>query len=318
MVDAHGYVLSFFQLGRVDPDGAFKLCVQVSPFTAKLDNANSVDVQRKYDEWVVDYRYYNLQNLEKDLTIRAKWGSNQHPVISEFDMSKGGERKIVDDKDLSVAFSERLIDKKMFLYVDVKEKPVELVATSVVSEATETLSNVVNDNNSALVQSSFEPAVEHGIDWDNLEIIPLTEDKIGSAVPLMSEDAMYEFLGLRAEDERAKKASFDAENENETNAGPMDLEGAELPVDDCIPGEDSIFYDKENPPMKVGTIYASMNEFRSAVRQHAIMGQFDLGTEKSCTTLFRGYCKAEGCPWAIVARLMSDKKHVRVYFANFL
>ena len=55
----------FFQLGRVDPDGAFKLCVQVSPFTAKLDNANSVDVQRKYDEWVVDYRYYNLQNLEK-------------------------------------------------------------------------------------------------------------------------------------------------------------------------------------------------------------------------------------------------------------
>ena len=78
---------------------------------------------------MVDYRYYNLQNLEKDLTIRAKWGSNQHLVISEFDMSKGGERKIVDDKDLSVAFSERLIDKKMFLYVDVEEKPVELVAT---------------------------------------------------------------------------------------------------------------------------------------------------------------------------------------------
>ena len=124
-------------------------------------------------------------------------------------MSKGGERKIVDDKDLSVAFFERLIDKKMFLYVDV-------------------------------------------------------EDQIGSAVPLMSEDAMYEFLGLRAEDERAKKASFDAENENETNAGPMDLEGAELPVDDCIPGEDSIFYDKENPPMKVGTIYASMIEFMSS------------------------------------------------------
>ena len=265
---------------------------------------------------MVDYRYYNLQNLEKDLTIRAKWGSNQHPVISEFDMSKGGKRKIVDDNDLFVAFSERLIDKKMFLYVDVEEKPVELVATSVVSEATEILSNVVNDNNSAPVQSSFEPAAEHGIDWDNLEIIPLIEDKIGSAVPLMSEDAMYEFLGLRAEDERAKKASFDAENE--TNAGPMDLEGAELPVDDCIPGEDSIFYDKENPPTEVGTIYASMNEFRSAVRQHAIMGQFDLGTEKSCTTLFRGYCKAEGCPWAIVARLMSDKKHVRVYFANFL
>lgn len=29
-----------------------------------------------------------------------------------------------------------------------------------------------------------------------------------------------------------------------------------------------------------------------------------------------GYCKAEGCPWAIVESL-SDKKHVRIYFAIF-
>jgi len=129
---------------------------------------------------------------------------------------------------------------------------------------------------------------------------------------------MYEFVGLRADDERAKQARMVVEKENATNLDDVGLQGAELLVDDHVPSEDYVLYDRENPPMKVGTIYASMNEFRSAVRQHAIMGQFDLGTEKSCTTLFRGYCKAEGCPWAIVARLMSDKKHVRVYFANFL
>ena len=83
-------------------------------------------------------------------------------------------------------------------------------------------------------------------------------------------------------------------------------------VDDRIPGEDSVLYDREDPPMNAGTIYASMNEFRAVVRQHAIKGQFELATEKSCKDLFRGYCKAEGCPWSIVARLMPDKIQVRV------
>jgi hypothetical protein len=58
----------------------------------------------------------------------------------------------------------------------------------------------------------------------------------------------------------------------------VDVEGATIPVTDKIPGEDAIFYDKEDPPMVVGSTYASMNEFRSAVRHHAIKGQFELGT----------------------------------------
>jgi hypothetical protein len=126
----------------------------------------------------------------------------------------------------------------------------------------------------------------------------------------MDEDAMFEFLGLRAEDERAAdEARLAAEKEKD-----MDLEGAELPVDDLVPGEETIIYDREDPPMKVGTIYACMNEFRAAARQHAIKNQFEMGIEKSCRSLFRAYCKAKGCEWSIVARTMSDKKQTRVYF----
>lgn len=85
----------------------------------------------------------------------------------------------------------------------------------------------------------------------------------------------------------------------------MNLHGADLIVDDVIPGEESIFYDLEDPPMNVGSAYASMNEFRAVVKQHAIKGQFELGTEKSCK-VFKGYCKAKNRPWSIVARLMHD------------
>jgi len=62
----------------------------------------------------------------------------------------------------------------------------------------------------------------------------------------------------------------------------VDLQDAELLVDDHILGEGSVLYDRENPPMKVGTIYASMNKFGAAMRQHAIKEQFQLAIEKSC------------------------------------
>jgi hypothetical protein len=51
------------------------------------------------------------------------------------------------------------------------------------------------------------------IDWDSLEILPFTEEQIGSARPLVDEDVMYEFLGLREEDERAEKEAAEKENE---------------------------------------------------------------------------------------------------------
>jgi hypothetical protein len=129
--------VSFFLLvpGRVEPDvdGEFRLCVQFSPFTAKLDDDCSVDVPRKCDEWVVDCRFYNLEMLLGDLEARVKWGSGQQPVIHVFDMSGGGEKKLVDDKDLSLAFADKKHDKKLFLFVDVVDKPAEMI---VVAEGT--------------------------------------------------------------------------------------------------------------------------------------------------------------------------------------
>ncbi|KAL1559436.1 hypothetical protein AAHA92_09780 [Salvia divinorum] len=68
----------------------------------------------------------------------------------------------------------------------------------------------------------------------------------------------------------------------------------------------------DDPPMNVGTIYANMNDFRRAVKQHAIKTQFELGMEKFNPDLFRGYCKAASCPWSIVARLMKDEKQVKI------
>ena len=217
----------------------------------------------------MDCQCYTLDMLEKDLTARINWGRSQQLVVSEFDMSRDGERKLLNDTDLSIAFAEGKNERKMFWFVAVVDKPTEIISYSVVSEAA--ISNVAHDD--AIPQSDFsnDAVVSHEIDWDSLEIIPLTADQIGAPFPVIDEDTVYEFLGLRAEDERAEEARA-AVVAKENPPVPIDLDPTdELLVDDHVPGEDSVLYDREDPPMKVGTVYASMPEFRATVRHHAIM-----------------------------------------------
>lgn len=298
------HVLFVFLLVLIrDPDtGQFSMCVQISQFRAMMDHGNYVDVAQRYDEWVVESQCYTLEDLEKDIAARVKWGSRQQLAIFEYDVVSGGERKLLDDNDLSVAFAASQVEKKMFLLVCVEDKPTDLVSGSAV---TEVMSNMTIDNgNATAIVSSNEPTIGDVINWDTIEITPIKDDQIGSAFYVMDEDAMYEFVGLKADDEKAEKEGAEMFD--------IDLEGAELPVDNHIPGEECIIYDREDPPMAVGTIYSCMTEFRTALRQHAIKGQFEYATEKSCKDLFRGHCKADGCTWSIVARLIAGQKQVRV------
>jgi hypothetical protein len=67
----------------------------------------------------------------------------------------------------------------------------------------------------AVTDAISEP---HVIDWDNLGIVPIAEENIGSAAALMDEDATYEFLGLRAEDERAEREKIEHYGKQATKA----------------------------------------------------------------------------------------------------
>ncbi|KAG6416104.1 hypothetical protein SASPL_123528 [Salvia splendens] len=143
------------------------------------------------------------------------------------------------------------------------------------------------------------------IDWDSIEITPLEESQIGAPESLMDEETMFAFVGLTLE--KPSDAAVDG-----MNYGPIVDEVMDIPVDDRIPNEENVFYDMDDPPMDVGTIYTNMNDFRKAVKQHAIKTKFELGTEKSNPNLSRGFCKAESCPWSIVARWMKNEKHVKI------
>ena len=60
-----------------------------------------------------------------------------------------------------------------------------------------------------------------------------------------------------------------------------DMNDAAVNVDDTVDVEPMHEWDRDNPDMSVGTCYPSMAEFRLAVRQHAIVKEFEYDTEHS-------------------------------------
>nr|XP_015638159.1 uncharacterized protein LOC107280873 [Oryza sativa Japonica Group] len=107
----------------------------------------------------------------------------------------------------------------------------------------------------------------------------------------MTDDQLFELLGLSDENERAKKSAQVDESNNvlELNGHAVieGTDGAAIPVDDAIPGEVVILYDKNNPCMDKGTMYPSLKEFRLVVRQFVIKKEFELAIEKSDPERYR-------------------------------
>ena len=197
--------------------------------------------------------------------------------------------------------------------------------------------------------SSHPPSLsELVIDWEKL-LISTEEEQIGCAMPVISEDNIYDLIGLRdempdlptfdenwrssadqaANDENGRFSADQAGNDENgrssadqaANDGFVEVDSFALAmidedepeIGDDIPFENRVQYDKDDPPMEVGSMYPNMAEFKMALRTHAVKRQFIVVAEKSESSRFRGFCLGEGCPWAIVARIMQDGKSVRVY-----
>jgi hypothetical protein len=121
---------------------------------------------------------------------------------------------------------------------------------------------------------------------------------------LVDEEQIYEAMGFTAAEEGI--GASDGPTEIPVPVIPPELQkemnAAAMDVDDNEASEPLFFYDRDILDMSIGTLYPSMPEFRLAVKHHATVSEFELGTEKSDKKRFRGFCKSEGCQWVIRAR----------------
>jgi hypothetical protein len=81
-------------------------------------------------------------------------------------------------------------------------------------------------------------------------------------------------------------------------------------VDDRLPSDiPQVAYNKDDPPVKVGSIYPNMSEFKLALATHAIKKEFQYNIEKSEPGRYQAYCAGveDGCKWRLHASTMRDK-----------
>jgi hypothetical protein len=164
------------------------------------------------------------------------------------------------------------------------------------------LDNVEGTSDTCSTPPSVPTDVPEPVDWANLTILPDGNDD-GFAKAAVDEDKVYEAMGFKAVDERAEEEAREAVP-IPTMIAEMtrDMGEADVLVDDNVPEELMFEWDRDNPNMSVGVCYPSMDDFRLAVRQHAIVKEFELATAHSDTQRFRGHCGSLGCPWIIRAR----------------
>jgi hypothetical protein len=110
---------------------------------------------------------------------------------------------------------------------------------------------------------------------------------------------------LGTEDEEAfnqREDDLSAPSNGNSRNGCEDEMGAAIPCSDVVLDETRTIFDMNNPVMELRSLYATMDQFRLAIKQNAIIKEFELGIEATNKTRFRGYCKGPNCPWSIRAR----------------
>ena len=103
-----------------------------------------------------------------------------------------------------------------------------------------------------------------------------------------------------SEAEYVPDSADDDSDSDDSDSGQSEKD--EIVKDIVPPHIPEVVYDKDDPPMTVGSIYHNIDAFKLALSSHAIKHEFEYNTEKSEPGRFRAY--AAGQQMAVSGGLM--------------
>ena len=134
-------------------------------------------------------------------------------------------------------------------------------------------------------ESSVLTQEEPPIDWSLIEIAThISDDNMCDPLGIndvdipITEENMCDILGINDEAVPEPPPSPPSEEVYMTDEEDRQLFiEAAIPMDDSVPPDEEIAYDKENPQMYLGALFPSMKYFRTAIRQYAIKRRLTFG-----------------------------------------
>jgi len=124
------------------------------------------------------------------------------------------------------------------------------------------------------------------VDWSTLIILENPND-VGLATELVDEDHVFEAMGFKKAVEPEEEVGQQVPIPAMTTEMQEDMNEAVVNIDDTVDEEPLYEWDRDNPDLSVGICYPSMADIRLAVKQHAIVKEFELETEHSNKEIYR-------------------------------
>jgi len=250
-------------------------------------------------EKVVDADFTNYMDLVQSIVQQYPPGYLEVPHVQYYDAELKTFPEVTSDQELMVMFSkhkEKVIE--IFIaYCDPSEPYKPITEWQFEGEA-QHKDDIEQELDTYLMNPL--PNNEHvGVDEEGMYLkedrvvaVPSDKGKEKTSVPLTEDEAQS-----GSEQEGTENEMTEDEMQKDPNHGPH------------------VEYDKEDPPMTVGSMYPNMAEFKLALSQHAIKNEFEYNTERSGPKRLRAYCsrkEADNCPWRIHASTTADQITVMV------
>jgi len=296
----------------VDPNSSYRLAVRVGAYVKLTDDGNRVYCDAYNIPKVLDRDRTNWKDLVVDIATEINLGPNNKLRVTYWDKINRSYEEISSDQKLIDAIDMYWEIRRLSLQVCVMKK-----------DDSDSVHEIRRKQNMPCVlQGSTETSDAQIIAVPSSETAPsLLEPLVQESVEVAWVDDDVEYVGLDDEDP-FKTLLSDSECDGLDDVLEcVDLEDDvecvglddELVVDDALGCETFIHAtDLENPTIAVGVTFGDGDTFKKAIRQYAIMGEFEIAAPYSESTRYRGYCKAERCKWRIHASWLQDERTWKV------
>jgi hypothetical protein len=282
----------------MDPNSSYRLAVRVGAYVKFTD-----DGVREYCEAcnipkVLDRDNTNWNDLLVDISSEINLGSKHCLRVTYWDNLSRNYEEITSDQKLLSAID---------MYWDIRRLSVQVCVMR--KDDSGTLDDIGRQQNMPCVLQGSNNAPGDLIitqpppEIDSSLVEPLILNF--NEMPWVDDDV--EYVGLDDEDPVA-----DSDSDCEEHGDVECLED-DLVVEDGWDREAIVHTtDLEDPKIEVGITFGDGNNFKKAIRQYAIKGEYEIAAPYSEATRYRGYCKAERCKWRIHASQLQDGRTWKV------
>ncbi|WVZ71199.1 hypothetical protein U9M48_019814 [Paspalum notatum var. saurae] len=258
------------------------------------------DVSCLIDTMVVDADTCNFKDFVNEIVEKNPPRYNENVIVAHYDHSSAIYMEVKSDQDILEMFAKH-VDTKVVDMSIAYTLPSETPQWPIVSTK-----SIDIQCTEATTSQPIQPSICQ-LDDDNYLLNPEPENEFVG----VDEEALYlsnaSKTGVSHEDDTSKSESESDSDED------YDEEDGLVGKDPTPPA--IVSYDKEDPPMVVGSTYPDWATFKLALSQHAIKHEFEYDTEKSDRRRLRVCCSRkveEGCRWRLHASTMDDEVTVKV------